>query len=50
YREQLQAAMYSIFVKRQQSSHLTFDEALNQAFGKQENHSQVIENRNEETE
>ncbi|HEW2830247.1 TPA: hypothetical protein V0Q61_001792 [Streptococcus pneumoniae] len=50
YREQLQTAMYSIFVKRQKSSHLTFDEALNQAFGKQENHSQVIENRNEETE
>ncbi|MGT2800353.1 DUF5965 family protein [Streptococcus marmotae] len=35
YREQLQTAMYSTFVKRQQSSHLTFDEALNQAFGRE---------------
>lgn len=35
YRDQLQTAMYSTFIKRQQSSHLTFHEALEQAFGKE---------------
>lgn len=49
YREQLQTAMYSTFVKRQQSSHLSFDEALDQAFGKQDKPSRhIIDNRNEE--
>ncbi|MFV8063257.1 DUF5965 family protein [Streptococcus pluranimalium] len=50
YREQLQAAMYSTFVKRQQASHLTFDEALNQAFGKEVSLSpQPTNHRNEES-
>ncbi|VGQ40227.1 DNA primase (type) [Streptococcus pyogenes] len=35
YRDQLQTAMYSIFIKRQQSSQLSFHEALEQAFGKE---------------
>lgn len=36
YRNQLQTAMYSTFIKRQQSSHLSFHEALEQAFGKED--------------
>lgn len=36
YQEQLQAAMFSTFIRRQQTSHLTFDEALDQAFGRTE--------------
>lgn len=35
YRDQLQTAMYSTFIKRQQSSQLSFHEALEQAFGKE---------------
>ncbi len=48
YREQLQTAMYQTFIKRQQSSHLTFDEALNQAFGREELIPTVTTTRNEE--
>lgn len=47
YREQLQAAMYNTFVKRQKSSHLTFDEALDQAFGREISFP-MSNNRNEE--
>lgn len=47
YREQLQAAMYSTFVKRQKLSHLTFSEALAQAFGKEISFP-TNNNRNEE--
>lgn len=35
YRDQLQTAMYSTFIKRQQSSQLSFYEALEQTFGKE---------------
>ena len=35
YRSQLQTAMYSTFIKWQQSSQLSFHEALEQAFGKE---------------
>ena len=35
YRDQLQTAMYSTFITRQQSSQLSFHEALEQAFGKE---------------
>lgn len=35
YRDQLQTVMYSTFIKRQQSGHLSFHEALEQAFGKE---------------
>ena len=35
YCDQLQTVMYSTFIKRQQSSHLSFHEALEQAFGKE---------------
>ncbi|HEP1412754.1 TPA: hypothetical protein VB433_001549 [Streptococcus pyogenes] len=35
YRDQLQTAMYSTFIKRQQSSQLSLHEALEQAFGKE---------------
>lgn len=35
YRDQLQTAMYSTFIKRQQSNQLSFHEALEQAFGKE---------------
>ncbi|HFI0215644.1 TPA: DUF5965 family protein [Streptococcus suis] len=48
YRDQLQTAMYSTFIKRQQSSHLTFHEALEQAFGKEESLQPIY--RNEDTE
>ncbi|MER0123192.1 DUF5965 family protein [Streptococcus sp. ZJ93] len=48
YRDQLQTAMYSTFIKRQQSSHLTFHEALEQAFGKET--PQQLNYRNEDTE
>ena len=47
YRNQLQTAMYQVFVKRQQNSPWTFDEALTQAFG-QEEQSTLSDNRNEE--
>ncbi|MEY8462291.1 DUF5965 family protein [Streptococcus merionis] len=47
YREQLQSAMFSTFIKRQKTSRLSFDEALEQAFGKEENQLE-INNRNEE--
>ena len=36
YRNQLQTAMYQDFIKRQQNSRWTFDEALTQAFGQEE--------------
>lgn len=48
YREQLQNAMYQIFIKRQQNSRLTFEEAMNQAFGKEDTPIIAKENRNEE--
>ncbi|MFX3797692.1 DUF5965 family protein, partial [Streptococcus suis] len=35
YRDQLQTAMYSTFIKWQQSSQLSFHEALEHAFGKE---------------
>ena len=35
YRSQLQTAMYQAFIKRQQSSQLSFHEALEQAFRKE---------------
>lgn len=47
YRNQLQTAMYQVFIKRQQNSPWTFDEALTQAFG-QEEQSTLSDNRNEE--
>ncbi|EHI69717.1 DUF5965 family protein [Streptococcus ictaluri] len=47
YREQLQSAMFSTFIKRQKTSHLSFDEALEQAFGKEE-YQVDLDNRNEE--
>lgn len=47
YRNQLQTAMYQVFIKRQQNSRWTFDEALTQAFG-QEEQSTLSDNRNEE--
>ena len=47
YRNQLQTAMYQDFIKRQQNSPWTFDEALTQAFG-QEEQSTLSDNRNEE--
>lgn len=49
YREQLQSAMYSTFIKRQKLSRLSFDEALNQAFGQNTIVSNQTINRNEET-
>lgn len=36
YRSQLQTVMYQAFIKRQQNSPWTFDEALTQAFGQDE--------------
>lgn len=47
YRNQLQNAMYQAFIKRQQNSPWTFDEALTQAFG-QDEHPTLSDNRNEE--
>ena len=47
YRNQLQTAMYQDFIKRQQNSRWTFDEALTQAFG-QEEQPTLSDNRNEE--
>ena len=47
YRSQLQTAMYQSFIKRQQNSPWTFDEALTQAFG-QEEQPTLPDNRNEE--
>ena len=47
YRSQLQTAMYQAFIKRQQNSPWTFDEALTQAFG-QEEQPTLSDNRNEE--
>lgn len=47
YQEQLQTAMYSTFVKRQKTSHLNFEGALEQAFGKEESYSNTNQ-RNEE--
>lgn len=48
YRSQLQTAMYQIFIKRQQNSPWTFDEALTQAFGQDEQKTISSDNRNEE--
>lgn len=48
YREQLQNAMYQTFIKRQQNSRLTFEEAMNQAFGKEDTQIIAKETRNEE--
>ncbi|WP_044474404.1 DUF5965 family protein, partial [Streptococcus suis] len=48
YRDQLQTAMYSTFIKRQQSSQLSFHEALEQAFGKES--TPPPDYRNEDTE
>ena len=47
YRNQLQTAMYQDFTKRHQNSRWTFDEALTQAFG-QEEQPTLSDNRNEE--
>lgn len=47
YRNQLQTAMYQDFIKRQQNSRWTFDEALTQAFS-QEEQPTLSDNRNEE--
>ena len=47
YRNQLQTAMYQDFIKRQQNSRWTFDEALTQAFGHEEQPT-LSDNRNEE--
>ena len=44
---QLQTAMYPAFIKHQQNSRWTFDEALTQAFG-QEEQPTLSDNRNEE--
>ncbi|WPG04701.1 DUF5965 family protein [Streptococcus agalactiae] len=48
YRSQLQTAMYQAFIKRQQNSPWTFDEALTQAFTKmnKNQYHQIIEMRN----
>ena len=48
YRSQLQTAMYQAFIKRQQNSPWTFDEALTQAFGQDEQKPIPSDNRNEE--
>lgn len=48
YRNQLQDAMYQTFIKRQQNSRLTFEEAINQAFGREDTPIISKENRNEE--
>lgn len=48
YRSQLQTAMYQAFIKRQQNSPWTFDEAMTHAFGKDEQETTLSDNRNEE--
>lgn len=48
YCSQLQTAMYQAFVKRQQNSPWTFDEALTQAFGQEEQKPIPSDTRNEE--
>ena len=40
--------MYQTFIKRQQNSPWTFDEALTQAFGQDEQKTIPSDNRNEE--
>ncbi|EPT37553.1 hypothetical protein DAD63_00405 [Streptococcus agalactiae] len=48
YRSQLQTAMYQAFIKHQQNSPWTFDEALTQAFGQEEQELKLSDTRNEE--
>lgn len=48
YKEQLETAMFTTFIRRQQTCQMSFEEALNQAFGREE--LDLSEERNEDTE
>ena len=47
YKEQLETAMFTTFIRRQQTCQMSFEEALSQAFGREE--FDLSEERNEET-